>query len=294
MATALITGISGFVGGHLAARLLGDGWTVHGLTRQATDGATPDGRRDHVHDGTRESIRDIVRAVAPDVVIHLAAHYVADHGDDDVAPLVDGNVAFGTHVLEAMAAGGGGALVNAGTAWQNFGDDVYRPVNLYAATKQAFEDIVTFYADARGLRAVTLRLFDTYGPRDPRIKLLGTLMRARESGDRLSMSPGDQLIDLVYIDDVVEAFVTAARRACDDGPAGHEVFAVSGGDPRSLRSVVETFSRLCGEPLDVDWGGRDYRPREVMVPWTGGRPLPGWAPKVALEAGIARMLNDDV
>jgi nucleoside-diphosphate-sugar epimerase len=292
--TALITGITGFVGGHLAARLRDDGWDVHGLIRGAAGVGLADDRRDHVHDGTQDTINDIVRSVSPDVVFHLAAHYVAEHDDHDVAPLVDGNVTYGTQLLEAMTGSGVGALVNAGTAWQNFASEGYRPVNLYAATKQAFEDIIVYYADAGDLRAVTLRLSDIFGPRDQRMKLLGALMRALDTGERLALSPGDQLIDLVYIDDVVEAFIAAARRARGGGPAGHEVFAVSSGEPRSVRSVVETFGRLAGRRLDVDWGGRDYRRREVMVPWSGGRPLPGWAPKVTLEAGIARMLEDHV
>ena len=103
------------------------------------------------------------------------------------------------------------------------------------------------------------------------------------------MSPGEQLIDLVYIDDVVDAFLLAANRLEWNEVIGHEAYGVSSERPISLKELVTIYCRVTGADISVEWGGRPYRPREVMVPWKAGKSLPGWRPKVGLEDGLRRM-----
>ena len=59
-------------------------------------------------------------------------------------------------------------LVNTGTSWQHYENKDYSPVNLYAATKQSFEAILQYYVEVASLKAITLKLFETYGLDDPR------------------------------------------------------------------------------------------------------------------------------
>ena len=87
--------------------------------------------------------------------------------------------------------------------------------------------------------------------------------------------------------------MVAARRAREMPAAGHEVFALSGGDRRSLKQVVAAFAGVAEAPLKVNWGTRPYRDKEVMTPWTGPS-LPGWSARVSLEEGMKRMLASDV
>ena len=173
--------------------------------------------------------------------------------------------------------------------WQHFGGADYDPVCLYAATKKAFEDIIAFYVSARGLTATTLYLYDTYGPSDPRPKLFAVLRHTAETGDHMSMSAAEQTIDYVYIDDITNAFAMAAERLLAGEASGHERYEVRTGRPRPLRDVVETWLRVTRRTLDIGWGERPYRDREVMAPWTGGAELPGWHASVDLEEGIRRM-----
>jgi len=211
-----------------------------------------------------------------------------------VEGLVASNILFGTQLLEAMDQSGACCLVNTGTAWQNYENQAYDPVNLYAATKQAFEDIARYYVQARGQRMVTLRLCDTYGPNDPRPKLFALLKRALATGEVLVMSPGEQLIDLVFIDDVVEAFRLAGERLLRDEAAAAEIHAVTSGSPITLKGLVARFAEAVGMPLSVCWGGRPYRPREVMAPPRLFGPLPGWQAKVSLAEGLGRIAAEVV
>ena len=284
--TALITGATGFIGTHLAARLVERRATVVAVVRPTTDTRLiPEGVRPIVHDGTTAGLVDVVRRVRPDITFHLAARFVAQHGPDDIAGLVADNVLLSAQLFDALAGAGCGRLVNVGTGWQHRAGAPTRPVNLYAATKQAVQDLLAFFTDASPLRAVTLKLFDTYGPGDRRQKLFTILRRASETGVPLQMSRGEQLLDLVHVHDVVAAMLVAAQRAGSNEVEPSEVFAVSAATRYTLREVVELYSSITGRRIDVIWGGRPYRDREVMIPWSGD-PLPGWQPAVSLADGL--------
>jgi nucleoside-diphosphate-sugar epimerase len=291
--TALITGATGFIGSNLAKVLVREGWNVHAIVRSTSSSAQLEGIMNHinthVHDGSMDNMLKIIEAVSPSVVFHLASLFLASHRPPDIRPLIESNILFATYLVEAMANCGKPKLINTGTSWQHFENREYSPVCLYAATKQAFEAILRFYVEASGLRVITLKLFDTYGPNDKRPKLFSALRKASKNATQLSMSEGKQLIDLVYIDDVVDAFLVAAKRHESDRVSGMEVYAVSSGNPISLREVVDTYTGIVRRPVNIDWGGKPYRQREVMIPWSNGDPLPGWRARVSLEEGIRRM-----
>lgn len=295
---ALITGGTGFVGSNLSKRLICDGWQVHLITipndnlDQIKDVA--DQVSLHVHDGSIDGMQRILAEVKPDVVFHLASLFLSEHRSADVDRLVVSNILFGTQLLDAMAAHGATRIVNTGTSWQHYENKPYSPVNLYAATKQAFEDILQYYVDAKDTKAITLQLFDTYGPNDPRPKLFHLLEKVAREGTTLSMSPGAQMIDLVYIDDVVQAFVVAAERLLKENAQGHEIYGVSSGSPLALKELVESYGRIIGKKLSINWGSRPYREREVMSPWDCYTRLPGWNSEISLETGIRKIvpLND--
>lgn len=289
---ALITGATGYVGAHLARRLVRDGWNVHIVVRDNSripQYSEFSSITSHVHDGSTEGMLRCVANAKPDVVFHLASKAQAQHEPKDVVPTIQTNVLFASQLLEGMRINGITKFVNTGTYWQHFNNEGYNPVCLYAATKQALESILEYYVQACNIRAVTLNLFDIYGPNDPRPKLPNLLKKAAITGVPLDMSQGEQLIELVYIDDVVDAYVLAASRLLKNQVQYHERYAVSSGCPIRLRDLVERFSNILSLPISVNWGARPYRPREVMVPWNRGVWLEGWRPCVGLEDGLLRL-----
>jgi nucleoside-diphosphate-sugar epimerase len=166
-------------------------------------------------------------------------------------------------------------------------------VNLYAATKQAFEDIAKFYLDTSGINFVTLKLNDTYGPADKRKKILNVWMNCIQTGEALDMSEGEQLIDITYIDDVVDAYVTMIKLLENDTSSSlkGKFFAVSSSKPLKLKELAKIFERISSGKLNINWGAKPYRSREVMIPWNQGKSIPGWKPRVSLEEGIKRFIN---
>lgn len=292
---ALITGATGFIGGHLVCRLVREGWEVHAVVRPESDMTSFIKTRGvvvHTHDGTTAGLQGIVSAVAPSTVFHLASLFLSEHKSVDIERLISSNILFATQLAESMAQAGVWQLINTGTSWQHFEGDIYCPVNLYASTKQAFEAILRYYVESTPLRAVTLKLYDTYGPDDQRQKLFYLLRQVAKQQKPLVMSPGEQLIDLVHIDDVLDAYIIAADTLHQEKIAGHEVFSVSSGAPIKLEELVSIYARLLGQELPIQWGGRPYRNREVMKPWDAGTLLNGWSPRISLEDGLRQLIAE--
>lgn len=285
---AVVTGGAGFIGSHMCRHLLARGWGVAALVRPGRQARLPAGVRPFEFTDDLGALTDFLREFRPEAVFHFAALYVTEHGPDDVDRLLRDNILFGARVLEALARAGGPRLfLNAGSSWQNSRFDCpdFAPANLYAAVKQAFEDLLSYYAEGEDFSAVTLRLFDTYGENDERPKLLNALVRALKTGARMDLTPGEQEMDLVHVSDVCRAF-DRAYELLRDGPGRGKVYGLSSGRRLTVRGLAELLEKLTGRRLNAVWGGRPYRRREIMRLQTGYPALPGWRPALELETGL--------
>jgi nucleoside-diphosphate-sugar epimerase len=286
---ALITGATGYIGSNLVRHLLVLGWDVHIVTRPTSKFSLLVEELGtitvHLHDQSSLGMVDLLDKVKPDIIFHLASLVLVEHQANDVEALVCSNLLFSTQLVEAMALTGVKFLINSGTSWQHYNNEAYNPVNLYAATKQAFEAILAYYTEVHAIKVSTLVLFDTYGPCDPRKKLISLLWSAAITQHPLVMSPGEQMIDLVYIDDVIRAYTLAADELLHQSDS-HTHYGVSSGSPKRLIDLVAEFEAATQTRLLINFGGRPYRPREVMLPWTQYRVVPGWRPQVPFSIGI--------
>lgn len=294
MKTVLITGITGYIGSHLAKSLLAD-YQVYGLVREPL-------RREYIADfqdmlgllpvdGSYESIYRAVQTVQPDLVYHLAAYYTGAHGGQETPRLIDSNITFGAYLLEAMSACGVPALAYATTYMTHYRGANYCPVNLYAATKQAFSDLLTYYTDAGLLRAATLMISDTYGTGDRRPKVLNIVKRAVETGERVAFSTGDIPYDVVYIDDIVSAFRLTGERLLR-GEFQNDMFQVVPESPLSLRETVELMVQVNHLTLNAGWGERPAAEREMSKLIRLYPTPPGWVPRTPLEEGLRNLCKD--
>jgi len=291
----LVTGASGFVGYHLVQHLRKNNYSVVVLLRPSSDTKKLKKILNEseivLFDGDVASLADVLAQQKITTVAHLASLYIAEHQASDIDNLIDSNVRFGLFVLEAMNIAGVRKLLNVGTSWQNYHGDEYNPVNLYAATKQAFEDLIQYYVKACGFRCITLRLFDTYGENDERKKLIQLLIETALWGQSLDMSPGGQKIDLCHVDDICHAMEMAINQLAELRSANSLVYGTSSGSRVTLKELVRLVEQVTGKSLTINWGARNYRNREVMEPCDNYAPVPGWLPKVGLQDGIARVYN---
>lgn len=165
------------------------------------------------------------------------------------------------------------------------GED-YCPLNLYAATKQAFSDLLAYYTDADLLRTVTLVISDTYGPGDHRPKILNLIRKAAQTGEKIALSTGEQDYDVVYIDDVVSAFRSAGEQLLQKPEWKNETFQVLASNLLTLRQTVEQMLAVNRLTLNAAWGERPQADREIRQTVRLYPPLPGWKSEVPLELGL--------
>lgn len=268
-ARVVVSGATGFVGRSVVPLLEERGCAAELLGRDVS-GLEP------------SVVVDRVVESAPDVVVHLATHFLAVHEPDDIPDLVRTNVQWGTVLAEAATAAGA-RFVTIESAWQHVDGAAYEPVSLYAATKQAFADVCRYYAGVRGLDVRSITLYDTYGPGDVRPKLVPTLLRAARDGRALEMSDGEQLIDLTYVDDVARGIVDVAL--ADDAPAE---CVLRSWTPLTVRALATLVEEVVDRPIAASWGVRPSRPREMRTDWVFGAPPPGWSAQVPLAEGLRR------
>ena len=278
----LVTGATGFIGSALLPHLVNQASEVAVVVRPGRSSVQPGTVS---IDATGGELVERIAEFAPDVVVHLATHFLASHEVSDIPELMRSNIEFGTLVLEG-ASRSAARVANVNSAWQHVDGAEYSPVSLYAATKQAFSDFATYYSQVRDVEIRDVTLFDSYGPGDTRMKLIPLLLDAARSGASLDMSDGQQLIDLTYVDDVALGLLHAALAS--DVPSST---VIRSWKPLTIREVVAHVESVTGASLAVNWGVRPARPREMRTDWVFGSALPGWQPSVTFDEGIARCWN---
>lgn len=283
---AVVTGATGFVASRLARRLVELGWDVTAMVRDpSVDLPCP--ALGWPRSGTEAA--DVFGRLRPDRCFHLATRFQPRHDPDDVVALVDGNVTLAALVGEGAASVEGCGVVYTSTYWQHFEGAAYAPTSLYAAMKQASADVLRYYADCGGLPVLSLTLFNTYGPGEPANRITSLLARSALSRQPVDLSPGEQLVDLLHVDDVVTALVAAEARLGHDvaehGPGWSEWTARSA-QPVTLRTLAERVGRVVGAAPPVNFGALPYRPREMFEPWATAPDLPGWRPAIDLDQGL--------
>ncbi|MFQ2671829.1 NAD-dependent epimerase/dehydratase family protein [Aeromonas allosaccharophila] len=280
-----MTGITGYIGHTVIDHFKNSGFEVHGLVRKIVEHPHP-GFYYHLLEKNNKNLKEIVLEVQPVVVVHIASLFLASHTFENIEDLIQSNITFPTQLLEAMSVAGVKRFINTGTSWQHYESASYNPVNLYAATKQAFEDIIKYYVEAKHFSCITLKIFDSYGPNDQRSKLISLLDRLSETQDILDMSPGDQKINLVHISDICKAFEIAIHLIQQQAPGFSQDYGLMSDKSVSLRELANLYEQENKCHLNINWGGREYREREVMTPADNLIRLPGWKAECSLSTGL--------
>ncbi|MFT3902306.1 MAG: NAD(P)-dependent oxidoreductase [Niabella sp.] len=294
----LITGATGFIGHHLVKKLRDDGHRTFITLRPNSKNVFSSFEAEpFVLSGNYfEGLIDFITLNSIEGIIHLASLVQSgDHKPGEVEDLINANVEFPAIMLEAACITKVKWFINTGTYWQYYNKKDYSPVNLYAATKQAFFDIAKYYWETDRIRFSTVMVFDTYGPEDTRPKIFNLWQRIAKSGELLEMSKGEQLLDISHVYDVVNAFVLLARHLHNNLPdvGRGEIFTVKADKRYSVRNLAEIYEKATSSKLNIIWGGRPYKEREIMIPYQGGRSVPGWKSEINIEEGIRSLYSNE-
>jgi nucleoside-diphosphate-sugar epimerase len=305
MEKALITGVAGFIGSHLAAGLLRRGWFVTGLDARspASDPVAAENLAELTGDprfqfvGADVTADDLtILSEGAQVVFHLAALAgVRRSWGDRFSDYLACNVLGTQRVIEACAAADVPRLVFAssssvygpGTGKPSRETDLPLPLSPYGVSKLAAERLCLAYAHQRGAATtvIALRYFTVYGPRQRPDMAFSRIMRAALSGRAMSLyGTGAQRRDFTYISDAVAATIAAAT-----ADARAEVVNVASGRSVPLSEAHKAVARLAG--AEVPAQRRAAQPGDVDVTTADlarAGELLGYQPTVDLDEGLRR------
>jgi GDP-4-dehydro-6-deoxy-D-mannose reductase len=288
----LITGVEGFVGGHLAERLAGLGHEVWGGTFEAPTDGLPRRVRCDVRD--LRQVREALRASAAEAVVHLAARSSVVESHADPLGAYATNVGGALNVLEAAretALAGPVLLVGSGEVYGNADsraplaeDAPLRPVSAYAGAKAAQEILGGQYARSYGLRVVLTRSFTHTGPGQDARFVLASFARQlavlRASGGRGDLRVGNLAPVRDYLDvrDVASAYALLLER----GEAG-TVVNVCRGRGFALREYLDELIEIAGAEVRVREDPALLREVEIarLVGDPGRLSALGWRPEIS-------------
>lgn len=230
------------------------------------------------------SLPDLFAKEKFDAVVHLATQFSKTHEYGEISGLVDSNLTLTARLLECSNEAGVRRFVTFGTYYE-----FPAPASLYAATKAAMMPILDFYARLGRMQVTELFLYDTYGPGDPRPKILNLLIKAATSGEELLLSPGMQKMKLLHVDDVCQAILHALE--LPEEPTTHDVarYALEPLESLTLREIAAQVETVTYCKLNANWGAREYTPGVQMEPALPLPPLPGWKAQISLQQGLVEV-----
>lgn len=322
MASVLITGAAGFIGSHVATRLLEEGDSVVGLDNMNAyyDPSLKEARllRLRAHDRFRFELLDITDAEAMaalfraqqfDVVIHLAAQAGVRYSLKNPSAYTSANVTGFLHVLEGCRHSGVRHLVYASSS-SVYGsntqlpfrtsDSVDHPVSLYAATKKANELMAHTYGHLFQLPTTGLRFFTVYGPWGRPDMSMFLFTRAILAGEPIDVfNHGQMRRDFTYIDDIVQGVTRVARRVPtphavegSSSQAPYRVYNIGNNNPVQLLDMIGELEQAIGRPAVKRM--QPLQPGDVVETYADVDDLErdvGFRPATPLREGVARFVR---
>lgn len=325
----LVTGSAGFIGFHLARRLLAEGHEVLGF-----DGLTPyyDLRLKHARLALlqaearftavaamledKDAVAKAVTGFRPEIVFHLAAQAGVRHSIEHPDLFISANVAGTSHLLQALTAApprhllvASSSSVYGGNARMPFveTDPTDFPVSAYAATKKATEALTHAHSSLNGLPVTCLRFFTVYGPWGRPDMALFKFAEAITAGRPIDVyGGGDMKRDFTFIDDLVEAM----RRLMDVAPvlgvptvasgvidslspvAPWRVVNIAQGEPVGLMPFIAAIETALGKPAQRTM--LPMQPGDVTATWASAdllRNLTGYTPATGVAEGVAKFID---
>ena len=310
----VVTGAAGFIGFHVATKLLERGDEVVGVDNlnEYYDPALKNARLERLRRYDRfafekidlidaQAVSDVFASRKPARVINLAAQAGVRYSLEHPEPYVQTNVAGFLSILEACRHNPVEHLVFASTSsvyganpHQPFAEteNTDRPLSLYAATKKANEVMAYSYAHLFRIPCTGLRFFTVYGPWGRPDMALFKFTRGILAGEPIPVfNRGEMVRDFTYIDDIVEGVVRVLDRPPQSDPP-FRIFNIGNNRPVPLMDYIAALERALGRKAKLDL--LPMQPGDVpstMADVTQLERETGYRPRTTVDEGVARFVE---
>jgi NAD dependent epimerase/dehydratase len=308
--TVLVTGAGGFIGSHLVETLLARGLRVRALVRY--NGKSHYGHLEKLAAAKPVNLEIILGDVTDgyfvhnacrgvDAVCHLAALIGIPYSYVAPASYVDANLRGTLHVLEAARSLSLKRVIVTSTS-EVYGTAQYAPIDEkhplqgqspYSASKIAADKMAEAYFRSFEVPVVTLRPFNTYGPRQSARAVIPTIISQALSGaECIKLGSLDPQRDLTFVTDTAEAFALALEKPGLEGETIH----FGQGEAISVGDLAQLCLKVAGSSARIEQDALRVRPEKsevglLLCNADKARALLGWSPKVKLEQGLAQVTD---
>ena len=291
----LVTGGAGFIGSHLVDRLINE-CTVTVYDNLST------GKEENLPEnvlfvkgnlGDSDLVKKTIDDADIDVIFHIGANASVPHSVDNPRYDFEANALGTFNILESCLDLNVEKVVYASTA-AVYGEPVYtpidedhplHPISPYGASKLAGERYGFAFKETYGIDFAAIRIFNTYGPRQPRYVMYDFIHKLKKNPLLLEvLGTGEQIRDYCYVSDMADAFVLVAEQ-------GSGVYNAAGGSPTSIKHLAELMVAIISPEAAIRYGGRTWAGdvNTLYADITRIREL-GFDPKVGFEEGVRKMI----
>lgn len=297
MKKVLVTGATGFVGRASLEPLRAAGFEVHAVTSRPLDSLdSGEGIRWHRADLLdHRQLKNVVQTVSATHLLHFA--WFVEPGKYWTSLENYAWVSASLDLFRAFAEHGGQRIVGTGTSaeydWDAGVCDEFetplKPRLPYGECKHALRLLLESFAGRTSLSAAWGRLFFLYGTGEAPQRLVPSVVDALNRGEAARCSSGEQQRDFLHIQDVAEAFVALLDSEVQ-GPVN-----IASGNAVAIRDIVLTLGRLMGRPDLIDLGAiptAASEPPLLVAKVERLRDEVGWTPRISLESGLLRTIQE--
>jgi NAD dependent epimerase/dehydratase len=305
----LVTGAAGFIGSHLVELLVREGFSVRAFVHYNSSNNWANIERlprEIVSEievmpgdlGDTFMVDEAVKGCA--LVFHLGALIGIPYSYLAPAAYVTTNITGTINVLQACRRHGVRRLMHTSTS-EVYGTAQYVPIDEkhptvgqspYSATKIAADKLAESFWRSFSTPVVTVRPFNTYGPRQSARAVIPTIITQALSGSDVKLGSTDTVRDLTYVEDTAAGFLAAARAKNVDG----EVINLGTGEAVSIADLLERVSKVLGKPLRLVQDPERIRPAasevgRLISDNTKANQLLGWTPRIKIDEGLSRTIE---
>jgi len=310
MKKALITGITGFAGSHLAEHLLSKGIEVHGTDRWRSKRDNIKHIKDDIHlvnadirDG--HSLDTVIQEIKPDYIFHLAAQSFVAMSWIAPTDTIETNVVGTINLFEAVRRAGIDPVIQVAGSSEEYGmvypeevpiteDNPLRPLSTYGVSKVAVDRLSYQYYKSWGLKTIVTRGFNHTGPRRGEVFVTSTFAKQIaeiEKGKEPVMYVGnlEAKRDFTDVRDIVKAYLLAAEK-CVPG----EVYNVCSGNAVKISDMLDLLLSMTKKKIKVTQDSLRMRPSDVELlqgDYSKFKKQTGWKPKIPFEKTMEDLLN---
>jgi nucleoside-diphosphate-sugar epimerase len=302
--TIFVTGATGFIGSHLLKRLTKKGCNVHIAIRQDSSlwrikELKEDFTIHKIDLNDIENLNSVIQQIKPEIIFNLAA-YGVDYRQQDMHQTINTNIISSVNLFKAFLENNGQRFIHTGSCFE-YGQknkpiseyDCLDPTSVYGATKASSVHLLSSMAKSmQSGKLITLRPFGVFGESEGLHRFVPQAIYKLKSEHSMQMTPGEQIRDYIYIDDLIDAYMLASTVPLNNKI---EIINIGSGKGITMKKLALMISSHLGVSDDLlQFGVLPYRPNEMMYLVANvnkAKSLLGWEPKTSIEKGLEHTIN---